>query len=84
VLLVVARLLHRLAGDGGQLGCRWSRASFPQQLEEGGHHRVAQHGDGEVAARQFDQRDVAVVALVAQEGELVLVVARAFELAAHA
>jgi hypothetical protein len=49
------------------------------QLQPGRHEQVAQHREGEVAARQFDHRQVAVVALLAQEGELVLVETLAFQ-----
>ena len=81
MLLVIARLLDRLAGDAGQFGVARFAQPLPQQLHQRRDHRVAQHGEGEVAARQLDQREVAVVALVAQEGELVFVVPVAFELA---
>jgi hypothetical protein len=65
VLLVVARLLQRLAGDGGQLGvadvARRCHSSFSQVATQ----QVAQHGVGEVTARrsrrahrQLDQRQL--------------------------
>ena len=77
VLLVVARLLHRLAGDRRELGVARALEALPEQAQEGRDGDVAQHGHGEVAARQLDQRAVAEIALVAQEGELVLAVALA-------
>ena len=81
VLLVVARFLHRLAGDRRELAVARPVELLPEQLQEDRDGEVAQHRHREVAARQLDQRAVAKVALVAQEGELVLVVARAAELA---
>ena len=74
MLLVVARFLQRLAGDGGEFGIAGIAQPFPQQLQPGGDDGVAQHGEGEVAALQLDDRRVQVVAFVAQEGELVFVV----------
>jgi hypothetical protein len=81
MLLVVARFLDRLAGDGGKLGVARIAQALPHQLEPGGQRQVAQHGEGEVAARQLGQGRVAVVDLIAQEGELVFVPARAAALA---
>jgi hypothetical protein len=74
MLLVVARFFQRLAGDRCQLGFAGIAQPLPQQLEPGGDHRIAQHGCGKVAARQLDECRVQIVALVAQEGELILVV----------
>ena len=79
MLLVVARLFQRLAGDGGQRGVAGLREAFPHQLQEGRDHGVAQHREGEVAARQLDQGQVQVVAFVAQKGQLVFVMALAVQ-----
>ena len=81
VLAVVARFLDGLAGDRRELAVARAFEPLPEQLEEDRDGAVPQHRHREVAARQLDQRAVAEVALVAQEGELVLVVARSAELA---
>ena len=78
---MVARFLDGLAGDGGKFCIAGAGKPLPQQLEPGGHHRVAQHTEGEVAARQFHQREVEIIALIAQKGELVFVVREPFDLA---
>ena len=54
-----------------------ARSARQSSLSKVASSEVAQHRDREVAARQLDQREVAEVALVAQEGELVFVVRRA-------
>ena len=86
VLLVVARLLHALPAIAASSASLDSRSRSHSSVNQVATSSVAQHGEREVAAgvRQLDDRQVAVVALVAQERELVLVVALAFELAARA
>src|SRR6185369_2997992 len=84
VLLVVARLLDRLAGDRRELGIARGGEPLPEQLQEDRERAVAEHRHGEVAARQLDDRAVAKVALVAQERELLLVVRLAAELGLEA
>ena len=85
VLLVVARLLHAPCRRCRRARRRSSARSRSQSsFRKVGDDEVAQHREGEVAARQLDQREVEVVALVAQEGELVLVVAAALPRAAPA
>ena len=81
---MVARLLHRLAGDPGELGVARIGEPLPEQLQEDRQRQVAQHRHREVAARQLDERAVAEVALLAQERELVLVVRLAAELSLEA
>ena len=80
MLLVVARFLHRLAGDGGEFASLESRSRSHSSWNQVAIIALRSTVNGEVAARQLDERDVAVVALLAQEGELVFVVALAFEL----
>ena len=81
VLLVVARFLHGLFCDGRELGIIRGGQALPEQRGPGRDEQVAQHGEREIAARQFADRCVAVVVLVAQERELVFVVALGLELA---
>jgi hypothetical protein len=79
MLLVITRFLHGLGGDGCKLGVAGLLQAPPQLAQPGGQQQVAQHGVGEVAPvaqRAFNEGEVAELALVAQEGQLVLVAAK--------
>ena len=71
---VVARLLRRLAGDRGELGIARRRKPLPVAVQPDGERRRLRSTVNAKSPRgSSGERDVAVVALVAQKGELVFV-----------
>jgi hypothetical protein len=79
---VIGHFLFGLGGDAAQrLVGRGGGDGAPERLHEGSEIELAQHGVGEVAVVALDQQAVHVVALTAQEGEVVLAAALALEFA---
>ena len=79
VLKVIARFLGALAGDRGKLRVARRRQRRPQRPLESGKQEVAQNRAAEVDVRQLADRQVAVLVLVSQESERILVAPAPFE-----
>ena len=78
---VVGHFLERLFGDFGDALVATTGQALHQEVVPGVEEELAHQGVGVVAVGLLDQQQVAEVVRVAQEGQLVLVAAAAFEFA---
>ncbi|MNT15825.1 hypothetical protein D3C72_1509010 [compost metagenome] len=78
---MIAHFFHGLGGNRTQLFIAALHAHpLPQQLQPGGEHGVAQHGECKITARQLGQRHIEVIAFIAQKSQLVFIMAIPFHL----
>ena len=78
---VIARLLHRLRGDAGQLGVRRFCRALHLQQREHAEEELPNDREAEIALRQLDHQRVPEVDRVAEIRERVLVATLPFHLA---